>query len=749
MEKLKSIEISLDHLEHGLALFIDERKANSLFIVEDAIENNEAHHQLVEGCFYDYAFSNPKYYFEKDQIIQPHSRNKHVGTIIPNVFVGTLSIPINKGRHELGVVKLEVQSIKTGYREDYRDMLEMITEKCTDLLMHANAPASHYFETDYSKGNETLYQKFAFIKSIISTSEFLESIQRIVSAPVTKWKDAAQFKDIRNLKRFKNATIKEFVKGSKRTPLPKGHYLKAHGLNTVPTQVNAIQKIDSVDTPENRFVKHALNVFLKFCLDINRAAIMGSKLDRESTQLVKKIESYLHHAIFKDISRPETLKINSPILQRKVGYREILRVWLMFDLAAKLIWKGGDDIYSIGKKDMATLYEYWLFFKLLDLFESIFEIEPKAISRLIKKTKNGLNLQIKQGEHTALQGVYNTGTRKLNIRFNYNRSFSGGKEYPESGSWTTTMRPDYTLSFWPEGITEHKAEITELIVHIHFEAKYKIDKLTDVLEQEKQDNLDVEKQDQRKGIYKNADLLKIHAYKDAIRRTGGAYILYPGTMSLSKKGFHEILPGLGAFSVKPSKKDSGISALEAFIYEVITHFEDRASQREKLAYNVYKIHKNPPSKLKTIVPQAFGGNRDLIPDDTFVLVGYYKSKAHYGWIQSKKLYNFRVSSFINKETVAAKYLLLHGAGDKTTNKIWKIVSKGPKVYSKQDLVDKGYKDSSSDNYTYLVIALEALDISDFKDYNWKFKDLPNYATGRASAMPYTCNLTELLQTQEK
>jgi predicted component of viral defense system (DUF524 family) len=32
----------------------------------------------------------------------------------------------------------------------------------------------------------------------------------------------------------------------------------------------------------------------------------------------------------------------------------------MFDLAAKLIWKGGDDIYSGGKKDIATLYEYWL-----------------------------------------------------------------------------------------------------------------------------------------------------------------------------------------------------------------------------------------------------------------------------------------------------------------------------------------------------------------------------------------------------
>ncbi|MBK8110765.1 MAG: hypothetical protein IPK46_10785 [Saprospiraceae bacterium] len=72
-------------------------------------------------------------------------------------------------------------------------------------------------------------------------------------------------------------------------------------------------------------------------------------------------------------------------MQRKEGYREVLRVWLMFDLAAKLIWTGGEDIYSGGKKDIATLYEYWLFFKLLDLFQSIFEINPKEYFRLNKR----------------------------------------------------------------------------------------------------------------------------------------------------------------------------------------------------------------------------------------------------------------------------------------------------------------------------------------------------------------------------
>ena len=36
----------------------------------------------------------------------------------------------------------------------------------------------------------------------------------------------------------------------------------------------------------------------------------------------------------------------------------------MYDLAAKLIWTGGEDVYGVGKRDIATLYEYWLFFIL-------------------------------------------------------------------------------------------------------------------------------------------------------------------------------------------------------------------------------------------------------------------------------------------------------------------------------------------------------------------------------------------------
>lgn len=760
MKSLSNIEINLDSVKEGLRLWIDVRRPDSLFDAEEnAAENNEARYQLVEGCYYDYQISDSGFVLGDigENIIQQHKRTANLGTIAPNIFVGTLSIPLldKHTSEELCKIELEVQSVKSGYRNDYRDMLELITEKCTDLLLQANSPVSQHFEIDYTKDSQTLYQKFAFIKSVIGTDEFAEAVHRIVTAPVTKWTETTEEKDIRNARRFSNTNIKEILKGGRRTKLPETHYLRSYGIDTLPERITTIRKTDSVDTPENRFIKHSLENFLKFCTDINNKSkeFGHKKMETESSLMIRELESQLHHTVFKDISRPTTLKLNSPVLQRKEGYREVLRVWLMFDLAAKLIWKGGDDIYSGGKKDIATLYEYWLFFKLLDLFQSIFDMEPKDISDLIKETPDGLNLQIKQGKFTALRGVYNSGSRKLNIRFNYNRSFSGKKTYPDSGSWTTTLRPDYTLSFWPYGISEAEAEKQELIVHVHFDAKYKIANLTDFLEQNTENDLDEEKAENRKGIYKNADLLKMHAYKDAIRRTGGAYVLYPGDKSINQKGFHEIIPGLGAFPVKPSKTDSGIGELKAFILEIIEHFINRASQREKIAYRTFDIYKNPPESenvVKEPLPEPFNSNRDLIPDDTYVLVGYYNSQEQYEWIQRTGLYNFRMGSgagslVLDKETVSSKYLLLHTSGDTDSGDLWKIVSRGPKVYSKVDLIRKDYPSPSQDNY--LVIQIEPVNDNEFENVSWNFRNLENYSTGRASAFPFTTSLTELMKNK--
>jgi predicted component of viral defense system (DUF524 family) len=403
----------------------------------------------------------------------------------------TLEIIHNKKPEDLHKFKLEVQSVKIDYRSDYRFMLESITERCTDLIMQIDSPINQQFETDFNKNTETLYQRFSFVKSLIDSLEFEEAIQKIMSNPTTKWEEEHEEKDIRGIRRFNQKNIKQLVTKSNRMEISNDHFLnKIYGLTSIPTKIDSTRKTESIDTSENRFIKHALEEFLFFCENCELKFEKYSTSKFESGLLATKLSTLLNQSFFKQISRPSSLKLNSPVLQRKSGYREVLSAWLKFELAAKLIWQGGDNVYNAGKKDIATLYEYWLFFALLDLLKEVFEIEPKRIAELIQYDKGQLSLNLKQGTAIAMKGVYKSSYRNLNVQFSYNRSFGGGKTFPNSGSYTTTLRPDYTLSIWPEEITEANAERTELITHIHFDAKYKVKNFYELISKSKRQGAD-------------------------------------------------------------------------------------------------------------------------------------------------------------------------------------------------------------------------------------------------------------------
>jgi predicted component of viral defense system (DUF524 family) len=759
-----SLTIALSHISIGLVLTIDAKKDNTLFACKDAEQEGEAKYQLVEGCFYDYEFSDPNYIFKTTECIQAHSRNKHIGIIAPNIYVGTLTLEIihKDNTTDIFRIKLEVQSIKSDYRSDYRYMLESITERCTDLIMQIDSPINQHFETDFNKNPETLYQRFSFVKSLIDSIEFEEAIQKIVSNPTTKWEEEHEVKDIRRIRRFNQKNIKQLVTKSNRMELSSDHFLnKDYGLTSIPTKIDSTRKTESIDTAENRFIKHALEEFLFFCENCELKFEKYSTAKFESGLLATKISTLLNQSFFKQISRPTSLKLNSPVLQRKSGYREVLNAWLKFDLAAKLIWKGGDNVYDAGKKDIATLYEYWLFFSLLDLLKEVFEIEPKSIAELIQYDKGQLSLNLKQGTAIAMKGVFKSPSRNLNIQFSYNRSFGGGKTFPNSGSYTTTLRPDYTLSIWPEEITEAKdAERTELITHIHFDAKYKVKNFYELISKSKEEELTEEEnielineeaEEVKKGTFKNQDLLKMHAYKDAIRRTGGAYVLYPGEgKSDPFRGFHELIPGLGAFVIKPNKEDIDKEHLKTFIRKVIANFIDRASQREHTAIKVYDIHQKNKLDSDTLnepLPEYIS-NKKLIPSETFVLVGYYKDDIHLSWIKEEGYYNVRYGEKYSLSTneISAQYLLLYSKDQTESTLFFKLKSNGAKVFTKSELKkDLKYKTTPSQEM-YLVYQLEEECEKEFNNLNIDLTKLDGLSENKR---PIAISIEKLMNSKIK
>src|SRR5690625_7287433 len=96
--------------------------------------------------------------------------------------------------------------------------------------------------------------------------------------------------------------------------------------------------------------------------------------------------------------------------------------------------------------------------------------------------------------------------------------------------------------------------------------------------------------------------------------------------------------------MRPDRNDDGSSELRLFLKDVIRHFMNRTSQREKFSFRRNEIHERvTPYIFDKEIPEFIGGKK-LIPDEVFVVVGYYNSEKHLEWIRNKKLCNDKDST---------------------------------------------------------------------------------------------------------
>ncbi len=720
-----------------------------LFFDENAADFGESSWQLQEGKEYNYELVDDTLQpvdwslAGSAVMLQENPRHKNCGTIVTGIYVGTSHFKAVQASRDVEVpIDFEIQSIKASYRSDYRHMLSDITSYYTDLVMQQGAPVTQKFEVDFDAPQQTLYQKFAFVRSIVEDEQFDAAIHKIISNPVRKWTETVEDHHIESVKKLSKNVLRQIV--SRRDRVPCAGVVS--GLSSLPRYISVSCKVDSLDTPENQFVKYVVTSFYGFCSNLRTKRNATPPLCLEIDAVCNVLAGYLNELFFKEVGNPSQLNLGSPVLQRKEGYREVLQAWLMFDLAAKLGWKGGDNVYEAGKKNVAALYEYWLFFKLMECVSDVFHISPEDKQTLISIDSDSLNLDLRQGRTKMIHGsTREGGNRRLNISLYYNRTFSHTSSIQSPGSWTMNMRPDYTLSIWPGEMDEAQAEREDAIVHIHFDAKYRLDKI--IIEDKEVDleaseiELQVEKENRETDIYKRGDLLKMHAYKDAIRRTAGAYILYPGIGTPEKviKGFHEIIPGLGAFCICPGHEDEQIPALKKFLQDIVRHFMNRTSQREKISVVEHEIYSKSVAE-PFFEPFPEPGGRFVFPDSVRVLLASFKDKKQLNWCEHNNKFAVLCSKDgrsvqLDEAHLEVKYVVLYDEKDVTVKHIFKMTGSHPSIVSGAILSKMHYPSPVLDSLYYLYNVSKDQVEAELLDMPWNIG--PYVKAGKSSCQIVT------------
>jgi predicted component of viral defense system (DUF524 family) len=457
---------------------------------------------------------------------------------------------VDKDNHVIGAAWTEVHSLKLDEREHYRAMLNDISERMLGLLHDLRSSSTTTLVTAWRSEPGALQQQLAFLCEAVEAPAFHHAIQRILNAPHRDMQSEPATQSINRPIKQNAAFVRQMSSVSQRMPVPANHTLAAH-VRSVPARITATRDIDDFDTPPNQFVKFALEHtrnFLSHAASVLRAGGVEWQMPAmRATRCERVIAQWLSHSLFANLSSLRKVPMNSAVLQRKAGYREVLRLWLRFGAGAQLAWDAADELFHAGKRDTAQLYEYWLFFQLLDWFCMRFDVAQPPAQSLVEHSANGWTLRLKHGE--ASPPIIGT-SNGMQAQFQYNRTFAAPCE-----SWTQSMRPDFTISFWPASMTQDEAAAQGRLMHLHFDAKYRVDKPSDMLGE--------------RGPTRE-DLLKMHAYRDAIHHTAGAYVLFPGRgePALLRRD-DESMPSLGAFGVMPAHSAQGIAQVDALIDDAL------------------------------------------------------------------------------------------------------------------------------------------------------------------------------------
>jgi hypothetical protein len=285
-----------------------------------------------------------------------------------------------------------------------------------------------------------------------------------------------------------------------------------------PTEVQVSRSVVSLDTSENRFVHHVLEMADRLNRYFGdrvaaRSDCPNPHLKPDVDRIQGGLASALQHAVFDDVGPMSQIPTQSMVLMRREGYRQFFQGYLRLLAAAELPMEPDDSRMMIDARDIATLYEYWTYFVVVKLLIGLLGPPDQAVR--IRPD----DWQVALGWETRVAWA----GRQPAVRCTYNRSFPAKHS---KGSYSVPMRPDIVLAIGDR-----------LIV---FDAKFRVR------------FVDAGAGGDPSKLAKSDDIHKMHAYRDALAGVDGAYALYPGDYAyMFEVPGGRALEGVGAIPLRP------------------------------------------------------------------------------------------------------------------------------------------------------------------------------------------------------
>jgi hypothetical protein len=134
---------------------------------EEARLYGESEVQLLEGFTYQYVIDVPGLQLEQRKAVSTRfilgEDGIDRGTIAPGLKTGVLHFHLLRDSDRCASATVEVRSVKLGYRDDYRTMLQDIADRSVDLLLQVAAPSMVSLASD-NLASSSSWRRLHFLK---------------------------------------------------------------------------------------------------------------------------------------------------------------------------------------------------------------------------------------------------------------------------------------------------------------------------------------------------------------------------------------------------------------------------------------------------------------------------------------------------------------------------------------------------------------------------------------------------------
>ena len=452
---------------------------------------------------------------------------------------------------------------------DFDRMLEELTGIATALPFAGYDSGVLPYDRNVLNDRDVPYHAFTYLRRVLSDAprsdeRLLQALEAVVREPHRFFESVRTVRPLELVNRVDERSLVDIA--SARTALssaepisPEVWSLARNLRGYLPLEVSQREVFSSLDTAENRFVKS----FLAFCSGViehvrqwastAQPTAFTNRLGADCTVMKRRLEPIVRHSMWLDVGDMVHIPANSPVLQRRRGYRDVFRHYTKMRLASRIsgLHTLLDNLLEV--RDIAQLYELWCFFCVVDAVERVLGRPESAAVLRYDTTQAVLPADIEVS--------WVNGTKLV-----YNPTFSRSRPLARR-SYSVPLRPD--IGLW---VTSGPNQGLHLL-----DAKFRLTKLDVLLSDAAVDDADTVDTEERIGTFKRGDLYKMHTYRDAIPEAHSVTILYPGeelrffsrngAVARSAEELPALYSGVGALPLQPT--DSVRRELTRFIESVL------------------------------------------------------------------------------------------------------------------------------------------------------------------------------------